>query len=78
MSVPGITNALLPEWAHIPTDTIQNLAKCLSRTLETVISIKADGVEVNSRLMPIVFEWDVQRAHISGMVRCPHTFSHTL
>ena len=66
-SVPDLTNALLTEKAQIPTDTIQNLVKRLSKR-ETIIA--------NSILMPMVLEWDVQQTHIGVMVKCLQTFGH--
>jgi len=39
-SVSDLTNALLDEWAKIPTDTLQNLAESLPRRVEAVIDAK--------------------------------------
>ena len=39
-AVPGLTNALLTEWAQIPRDRLQNLMERLTRRVEAVIAAK--------------------------------------
>ena len=58
-----LTNALLTEWAQIPTDTLQNLMERLLRRVEAARAAKG----ANSILMLTVLERDVQQAHIGVM-----------
>ena len=37
-SVPDLTNAILTEWAQIPTNTLQYLVKSLPRRMKAVIA----------------------------------------
>ncbi len=46
-SVPVLTNALLNEWAKIPSETIQNLVESLQRSVEAVIAAKGDQLHIN-------------------------------
>ena len=55
-SVPDLTNALLDEWAKIPTDRLQNLVESLPRRVEAVVAAKGG---TNFILMPGNLEWDV-------------------
>ena len=42
-SVSDLTNALLDEWATIPTDALQNLVESLHRTVEAIIATEGGG-----------------------------------
>ncbi len=46
-SVSVLTNALLNEWAKIPTEIIQNLVENLQRRVEAVIAAKGDQLQIN-------------------------------
>ncbi len=46
-SVYVLTNALLNEWANIPTVIIQNLVENLQRRVEAVIAAKGDQFQIN-------------------------------
>ena len=72
-SVPVLTNALLTEWAQIPTDTLQNLVESLAGRVKAAIAIKMG----NSTLMPFIFGIGCPTSSDNGiMVKWSHTFGH--
>lgn len=65
--MPDHTNALLGEWANIPTERIQNLMESLCRGLEVVTAAKGDQLNMNAL--------DLEKGVINTPVAMyPHTF----